>query len=148
MDALKRILAAGLKAPTHDHRRNWEFIILHSQQEKETALQFAKAWSVSQEEQKEVSALDSIPQRMYAYAMPRQYSMLATAPYVVIPFFKGAGIWGARTVNGLNRFASIWCVAENMFLAATAEGLACSMRIPVGKKESRSCPFWMCRKDM
>ena len=134
MEALKRILAAGLKAPTHDHRRNWEFIILHGQQEKEAALQFAKAWSVSQEEQKEVSALGSIPQRMYAYAMPRQYSMLVTAPYVVIPLFKGAGIWGARAVNGLNSFASIWCVVENILLAATAEGLACSMRIPVGEE--------------
>lgn len=41
---------------------------------------------------------------------------------------------GARTVNGLNSFASIWCVAENIFLAATAEGLACSMRIPVGEE--------------
>lgn len=131
-EVLERILAAGLKAPTHDHRRNWEFIILHSRREKETALQFAKAWSVSQEEQKEVSALGSIPQRMYAYAMPRQYSMLVTAPYVVIPLFKGAGIFGARAVNGLNSFASIWCVVENILLAATAEGLACSMRIPVG----------------
>lgn len=134
MEVLKRILAAGLKAPTHDHRRNWEFIILYSRQEKEDALRFAKAWSVSQEEQKEVSALGSIPQRMYAYAMPRQYSMLVTAPYVVIPVFKGAGIWGARTVNGLNSFASIWCVVENILLAATAEGLACSMRIPVGEE--------------
>lgn len=134
MEALKRILAAGLKAPTHDHRRNWEFIILHGQQEKEAALQFAKAWSVSQEEQKEVSALGSIPRRMYAYAMPRQYSMLVTAPYVVIPLFKGTGIWGARAVNGLNSFASIWCVVENILLAATAEGLACSMRIPVGEE--------------
>ena len=97
MEALKRILAAGLKAPTHDHRRNWEFIILHGQQEKEAALQFAKAWSVSQEEQKKVSALGSIPQRMYAYAMPHQYSMLVTAPYVVIPLFKGAGIWGRQS---------------------------------------------------
>ncbi len=132
MEVLERILAAGLKAPTHDHRRNWEFIILHSRREREAALQFAKAWSVSQEEQKEVSALGSIPQRMYAYAMPRQYSMLVTAPYVVIPVFKGAGIFGARAVNGLNSFASIWCVVENILLAATAEGLACSMRIPVG----------------
>lgn len=72
------------------------------------ALQFAKAWSVSQEEQKEVSALGTFPQRMYAHAMSRQYSMLATAPYVVIPVFKSAGIWGDRTVNRLNSFASIW----------------------------------------
>lgn len=43
MEVLKRVLAAGLKAPTHDHRRNWEFIILHNQHEKETVLQLAKA---------------------------------------------------------------------------------------------------------
>lgn len=43
-------------------------------------------------------------------------------------------IFHAAAVNGLNSFASIWCVAENIFLAATAEGLACSMRIPVGEE--------------
>ena len=36
------------------------------------------------------------------------------------------------SVSSLNPLASIWCVVENIFLAATAEGLACSMRIPVG----------------
>lgn len=34
----------------------------------------------------------------------------------------------------MNTFASIWCVVENIFLAVTAEGLACSMRIPVGEE--------------
>ena len=133
-EVLERMIAAGLKAPTHDHQRNWEFIILHGRQEKETALQFAKAWSASQEENKAVSAMGTVPQRMYAYAMPRQYTMLLTAPYVVIPLFKGAGIFHAKAVNGLNSFASIWCVVENIFLAATAEGLACSLRIPVGEE--------------
>ena len=94
-EVLKRILAAGLKAPTHDHRRNWEFIILHSQQEKEAALQFAKAWSVSQEEQKEVSALGTIPQRMYAYAMPRQYSMW------LFPFLRVRAYWVPEPSTGL-----------------------------------------------
>ena len=96
-----------------------------------------KAWSVTQEENKAVSEMGTIPQRMYAYAMPRQYTMLLTAPYVVIPFFKGAGMFHAKTVNGLNSFASIWCVVENILLAATAEGLACSMRIPVGEEGIR-----------
>ena len=35
-------------------------------------------------------------------------------------------------MNILNSFAAIWCVIENIFLAAAAEGLSCSMRIPVG----------------
>lgn len=38
----------------------------------------------------------------------------------------------ASYINSLNSFASVWCCIENIFLAATAEGLACSMRIPVG----------------
>lgn len=68
--------------------------------------------------------MGTIPQRMYAYAMPRQYTMLLTAPYVVIPFFKGAGIFHAKTINGLNSFRFHLCVVENILLAATAEGLA------------------------
>ena len=134
-EAIERIISAGMKAPTHDHRRNWEFIILHDREDKETALQFAKKWSVSQEENKAVSALGTIPQRMYAYAMPRQYAMLLEPPYVVIPLFRGGeGLFRASAVNGLNAFASIWCVIENILLAATAEGLACSIRIPVGEE--------------
>lgn len=27
-EVLKRIINAGLQAPTHDHLRNWEFVIL------------------------------------------------------------------------------------------------------------------------
>ena len=66
LETIEKIIGAGLKAPTHDHLRNWEFVILHG--------------------------------------------------------------------NSLNPLSSIWCVVENIFLAATAEGLACSMRIPVGSE--------------
>ena len=39
-----------------------------------------------------------------------------------------------ESVSKLNPFATIWCVIENIFLAATAEGLACSMRIPLNEE--------------
>ncbi len=48
-------------------------------------------------------------------------------------------IFNATAVNGLNPFASIWCVIENIFLAAAAEGMACSMRIPVGSEGPDVC---------
>ena len=38
------------------------------------------------------------------------------------------------SVSKLNPFSTIWCVIENIFLAATAEGLACSMRIPLNEE--------------
>ncbi|MDD4510392.1 MAG: nitroreductase family protein [Oscillospiraceae bacterium] len=134
-EILERVISAGLKAPTHDHARNWEFIVLQNEQDKAIALQFVKAWSATQEEINAIFVMKTTVQKMYAYAMPRQYTMLQNAPYVIIPLFKGStGIFHASSVNGLNSFASIWCVVENIFLAATAEGLACSMRIPVGEE--------------
>ena len=132
-EALERIIAAGLQAPTHDHQRNWDFIILHIRQEKETALQFAKAWSVTQEENRAVSAMGTVPQQMYAYAMPRQYAMLVDCPYVIIPLFKCSRL-NAEWVSKLNPLSTAWCVAENIMLATVNEGLGYSLRIPLNRE--------------
>lgn len=51
----------------------------------------------------------------------------------MIPVFKSKELNG-ESVSKLNPFATIWCVIENIFLAATAEGLACSMRIPLNQE--------------
>lgn len=67
---------------------------------------------------------------MYSYAMPRQYTMLMTAPYVVIPVFRLREL-NAEYVSKQNPFSSIWCVIENILLAASADGLGYSMRIPL-----------------
>ena len=42
-EAIKRILEAGNKAPTWDHNRNWQFIALRTDEEKEYAFSEAKA---------------------------------------------------------------------------------------------------------
>ena len=55
--------------------------------------------------------------------------MPADAPYVIIPVFKPKELNG-EYVPKLNPFFTIWCVIENVFHAATAESLGCSMRIP------------------
>lgn len=70
---------------------------------------------------------------MYTDATPKQYSMLYNASHIILPFFKSnSGVMKPSSVSSLNPLSSIWCVIENIFLASTAEGLACSMRIPVG----------------
>ena len=75
----------------------------------------------------------TLGQKMYGYAVPRQFTMLKEAPYVVIPLFRAKQLNG-EYVSKLNPFSTIWCVIENIFLAATAEGLACSMRIPLNEE--------------
>ena len=42
-EVIKRILEAGNKAPTWDHNRNWKFIVLRTDEEKEYAFSEAKA---------------------------------------------------------------------------------------------------------
>ena len=41
--AIRRILAAGMKAPSWDHYRNWQFILLREREEKERAFAYARA---------------------------------------------------------------------------------------------------------
>lgn len=132
----KKIIDAGLQAPTHDHLRNWEFVILKEKEDKERALQFVRQGVEPTLEILKQTLVKGTPQqKMYAVAMPRQYTMLMNASHIILPFFKSnSGVMKPSSVSSLNPISSIWCVIENIFLAATAEGLACSMRIPVGEE--------------
>lgn len=136
-EAIKRILEAGNAAPTWNHNRNWSFIILRTEEDKEYAFEYAKKAAEKFDAEKYLSRLQPYPatlgQKMYAHAMPRQYTMLKDAPYVIIPVFKCKEL-NAEYVSKLNPFSTIWCVIEDIFLAATAEGPACSMRIPLNEE--------------
>ena len=136
-DAVKRILEAGNRAPTWNHNRNWSYIVLRTEEEKAYAFEHAKKIAEKFDAEKYLNEPRPYPttlaQKMYAYAMPRQYTMLKDAPYVIIPVFKSKELNG-EYVSKLNPFSTIWCVIENIFLAATAEGLACSMRIPLNEE--------------
>ena len=136
-DAVKRILEAGNRAPTWNHNRNWSYIVLRTEEEKAYAFEHAKKIAEKFDAEKYLNAPRPYPttlaQKMYAYDMPRQYTMLKDAPYVIIPVFKSKELNG-EYVSKLNPFSTIWCVIENIFLAATAEGMACSMRIPLNEE--------------
>ena len=137
-EAIKRILEAGNKAPTWNHNRNWNYIILKTDEEKEYTFEYAKKIADKFDVEKYLNVPRPYPitlgQKMYAHAMPRQFTMLKDAPYVVIPVFKSKEINGGKGVSSLNPFSTIWCVIENIFLAATAEGLGCSMRISLNEE--------------
>jgi nitroreductase len=135
--ALERILEAGNKAPTWDHHRSWHYIILRTAEEKEAAFAHARKIADRFDAERYLNAPHPYPvtlgQKMYAHAMPRQYTMLHDAPCVVVPVFRAKQLNG-ETVSKLNPFATIWCVVENILLAAAAEGLSCSMRIPLNEE--------------
>ena len=135
-DTIRKIIEAGMKAPTNDHMRDWHFIVI---QDKQTVQKLIEKipMKISNEE---VNAIlqdwnldDACQQRAYRNAIPKQYQMLAEAACVIIPLFKQkTDILHPDNLSHLNGLASIWCCIENMFLAITAEGYASALRIPLG----------------
>lgn len=138
MEKVKKILTTGLMAPTHDHLRNWEFVILTDNNMIEQILNEVpkmKNDNMNMTSKSHMQQSKSPQQRMYNYSMPIQYEMLYNSGCIILPFFKQtSSLYKPETVSTLNAFASIWCCIENIMLAATAEGLACAMRIPTRKE--------------
>jgi nitroreductase len=133
---LRRILSAGMKAPTNDHLRSWHFIVVR---DKETVLRLLR--EIPEEfSREEVDAVlrdwnlnDPCQRRAYQDAIPKQHRMLAQAACVIVPLFLcTTDLMHPASLSHLNGLASIWCCLENIFLASTAEGLGCALRIPLG----------------
>ena len=74
-EAVKRILEAGNRAPTWDHNRNWQYIILRTEEEKEYAFAEAKQIAEKFDAEKYLNIPRPYPitlgQKMYGYAIPR-----------------------------------------------------------------------------
>jgi nitroreductase len=137
METLKKILNAGLQAPTNDHMRYWDFIILQDQASKinligsvgqnrtsENALDLVDAWGL----------VDTYQREMYLEAIPKQYQMLLNSGCLIIPCFRQKhSLLKPENLSSLNGLASIWCCIENILLAAAAEGIYGVTRIPSGE---------------
>lgn len=139
---LEKILSAGLKAPSNDHMRDWQFIVIRDRQIVMDLLDIIPK-GISEEDMEALirdwNLNDSVQQECYRDAVPKQYKMLADASAVIIPLFKQkTNILAPENISHLNGLASIWCCIENIFLAATAEGYACNLRIPLGSEEGWS----------
>ncbi|MDO5558141.1 MAG: nitroreductase family protein [Oscillospiraceae bacterium] len=137
-EIIKKIISAGMKAPTNDHMRDWHFIVIKDRNvvtkligkipekvSKEAIEAVLRDWGLN----------DTCQQNLYKDAIPKQYRMFYDASCVIVPVFRQkTDILHPENLSHLNGFASIWCCIENMFLAATAEGYACTLRIPLGNE--------------
>ncbi|MCL2461843.1 MAG: nitroreductase family protein [Defluviitaleaceae bacterium] len=145
MEIIERILDAGLKAPTNDHMRSWEFVIVNNADTRARILEAVKeshpgtkadieknveSWGMADKEQKD----------MYLDAVPKQYSMLYNAGCLILPFFrygKDQDFLRPKALSSLNSFASMWCCIENILIAAAAESVFGVTRIPLGSEAER-----------
>ena len=140
---LCKLLAAAFKAPTNDHLRQIEFVVVRDRAAilSLTATVAGNTHAIQQTFlQAAAPTMDGDEHAMFVDALPKQQRMLAQSGCLVLPFFRQVGCPLCRPAeqSGLNYFASAWCALENLFLAAAAEGLACAFRIPIGDEAARA----------
>jgi nitroreductase len=127
-EKLLRILTAGLKAPSHNHLREWEFILLRDLEQRKRVVEAGtKAEDTTDKKKLEEttrSLSDSLQKKMYLKALPVQKRMLLSSPELLVVCFRmRKQLKECQTLYDLNNFASAWACIENILLAMAAEGL-------------------------
>lgn len=137
-ETLRKIIAAAFKAPTNDHLRQMEFVVVRGQKNiAKVIVPLAKNMAAFESLVSEVDESgDADKMAMFADALPKQQKMLMQSGLLIIPFFHqlATPLLHPTEQSSLNYFASAWCAVENMLLAATAEGLGCVFHIPVAEE--------------
>lgn len=128
-DVLKRILNAGLKAPSSNHQRQWELVTLT---DKEAIMKLAK---IVKPYPCRITEPKTPQQEMFKIAYPRQRTMIEESACVILPCFKCKyDLKSPANDYGLMDYGAAWALTENILLAATAEGLGSVVHIPVKKE--------------
>lgn len=138
-EVLMKVLDAAFKAPTNDHLRQLEFVIVRGQENISRIISpVTENTRKIQQTGLEASegVMDEDEYAMFVDALPKQKRMLMQSNCLILPFFrqKDCPLIQPADQSSLNYFASAWAAVENILLAATAEGLACTFRIPIGNE--------------
>ena len=136
-NTLKRIIAAAYKAPANDHFRDWHYIVITDPDMKRAALGGIPQNLTAKDVDQMTFISDPVQKESYQIAVPKQYRMLLDAAAILVPLMKKkTDILHPSDLSDLNVYASVWCSIENLWLAATAEGYGCNLRIPQGDEEA------------
>lgn len=140
-EIVKRVIGAAFKAPTNDHLRQLEFVVVRGRENiAKVIAPLAKNMETFKQLAAEVDESDDKDKMaMFADALPKQQRMLMQSGLLIIPFFRQLTWPLLKPVeqSSLNYFASAWCALENMLLAATAEGLGTVFHIPVSDEAEK-----------
>jgi nitroreductase len=125
--AIRRVLAAGLRAPCNAHLKSWHFILLSDKERKAKAVsESLRARDMKDKEEIErfVAQFDDEELKtVYRRSLPLQMTMMLQARQVLVVCFKMKPLAACRTLFELNPLASVWMCIENIMLALAAEGL-------------------------
>ncbi|GLB31450.1 hypothetical protein LAD12857_33730 [Lacrimispora amygdalina] len=112
-------LEAGLKAPSYNHLKQWDFIMV-----RDSKIRLALTQTEEMIEELSSDLLqafenhDSLAKAMYLDAIPKQKRMILTAPELLVVVYKPKTlVKDSNRIYDLNCLASVWCCIENILLS-------------------------------
>ncbi|MCX6568044.1 MAG: nitroreductase family protein [Candidatus Aminicenantes bacterium] len=124
---LRRVLEAGLRAPSNAHLKPWQFVLLRDGERRRRAvvegLRARDMKDGAEIERFLEGFTDETLKRVYRRSLPRQLTMMLEAPELLVVCYKMKPLAECHTLFELNPLASVWMCVENIMLAMAAEGL-------------------------
>lgn len=125
MNIIQKALEAGLRAPSYNHLKEWDFILVEDQNKRYQLTQTeAMIEEVNPALQESLRDYEDLAKEMYLDAIPKQKRMLIAAPELVVVVFKPkTKVEDSRRIYDLNCIASVWCCIENILLSLAEDGV-------------------------
>jgi nitroreductase len=126
-ETVRRLLAAGLRAPSNAHIKPWQFVLLRDREKRRRAV----VEGLRARDLKDGGEIERFLERfpdetlkgVYRRSLPVQLTMMLEAPELLVVCYKTKPLDECGTLFELNPLASIWMCIENIMLAMAAEGL-------------------------
>lgn len=120
-EIIEKSLEAGLKAPSYNHLKQWDFILIKEQNIRLALTQTEEMIEkITDELIQNFEDHDTLAKRMYLDAIPKQKRMILTAPELLVVVYKPkTQVNESKRVYDLNCLASVWCCIENILLSLT-----------------------------
>jgi nitroreductase len=126
-ETVRRVLAAGLLAPSNAHLKHWQFVLLRDpENRRRTVVDALRARNLKPGEEVEgfvAQFADETLKEVYRRSLPMQLTMMLEAPELLVVCYRMKPLAECRNLFELNPLASVWMCIENVMLALAAEGL-------------------------
>lgn len=118
-EVIEKALQAGLKAPSYNHLKQWDFVLVREQSKKIALTQTEEMIeNVTDELEQAFKDYETLAKDMYLSAIPKQRRMILSAPEVLVAVYKPkTQVNESKRVYDLNCLASVWCCIENILLS-------------------------------
>lgn len=118
-EIIERSLQVGLKAPSYNHLKQWDFVMVRDRDLRIALTQTEEMIEeVTDELNQAFKEYETLAKDMYLDAIPKQKRMILSAPELLVVVYKPkTEVNVSKRVYDLNCLASVWCCIENILLS-------------------------------